>query len=131
VAKLAVLSDVCARPILLPRLNIGEKPYTCAGGVDSLSEQVTVDGRKYNFAYKEQTGRTIIAISPTSSEPRSEEDEDTVMRLRQLLSQRLMIDSSPELPLMLFVHKSDPNGNAISVPMEELRATVNACLKEL
>jgi hypothetical protein len=132
VAKLAVLGDVCARSVLLPRLNIGKKPYTCAGGVDSLSEQVTVNGRKYNFAYKEPTRRTIIAISPiSSSEPWTEEDEDAVVRLRQLLSQRLLIDSDPKLPLMLFVHKSDPNGNAISVPIEELRTTVNACLEEL
>ena len=32
---------------------------------------------------------------------------------------------------MLFVQKVDPKGNAVSVPIEELRAIVKACLKEL
>jgi hypothetical protein len=97
--------------------------------LDLLSEQVRVNDRKYNFDYKEQANRTIIAIS--SSEPWDWQDAQAVKRLGQLLSQRLLIDSNPKLPRMLFVHKRDPNGNAVSVPFEELMATVKACLNEL
>jgi hypothetical protein len=90
---------------------------------------VTVNGREYNLDYKEQTNRTIIAIS--SSEMYDEQDENNIMTFSELLSKTLRVDRNPKLPRMLFVQKIDQNGNGASVPIEELRATVKACLKEL
>jgi hypothetical protein len=96
-----------------------------------MSEEAIIGDRKYNFEYKEQTSRTIIAIS--SAEISDDQDVDLVMRLHELLalSQTVVVDSNPELSRMLFVQKVDPKGNAVSVPIEELRAIVKACLKEL
>jgi hypothetical protein len=90
---------------------------------------VIINGREYNLDYKEQTNRTIIAIS--SSEMYDEQDENNIMKFSDLLSKRLRVDRNPKLPRMLFVQKIDQNGNGTSVPIEELRATVKACLKEL
>jgi hypothetical protein len=60
-----------------------------------------------------------------------EQDTNNIMEFTQLLSEKLHVDGNPRLPRMLFVQKIDQNGNAISVPVEELRVTVKTCLKEL
>jgi hypothetical protein len=94
-----------------------------------LSEQVVVNGRKYNFDYKEQPNRTIIAIS--SSEIWDERDADAIAKLSLLLSKRFQMSSNPKLHRMLFVQKIDPSGNVANVPIEELKATSEICLQQM
>jgi hypothetical protein len=94
-----------------------------------MPEQMVVNGREYGFHYKEQPNRTIIFVS--SSERWDKQDADTVMRLGRLLSQNLLVSSNPKIPRMLFIQKNGPNGNGTSVHIEELKATVKACLKQI
>jgi hypothetical protein len=99
-----------------------------------LSENVRIRNREYNFDYQEQAARTVIAIS---SEKWTDEDMENIVVLSQLLGETtwnnfgLLIDSNPRLPRMLFVQKVEPNGNLSSVPIEELKTIIKACLQKL
>ena len=93
-----------------------------------LSDDFTINGREYNFDYKEQTNRTIIVISSQSWD---RQDDETITRLRELLALRVSVNSNPNLPRMLFVQKKQADGNSASVPIEELKMIVKNSLDEL
>jgi hypothetical protein len=92
-----------------------------------LSENLTINGREYNLDYKEQANRTLIVIS---SQDWDQHDMETMMRFRELLALRLSVDSNPRLPRMLFVQKKQADGNGTTVPIDELKGIVKACLNE-
>jgi hypothetical protein len=92
-----------------------------------LSENLTINGREYNLDYKEQANRTIIVISSQSWD---EQDEETMTRFRESLARSLSVDSNPRLPRMLFVQKKQADGNSTTVPIDELKGIVKACLAE-
>lgn len=60
-----------------------------------------------------------------------EQGTNYIMKLSQLLSKRLKVDSNPQVPRMFFVQKSQPDGNFTAVPTEELKAIIKTCLDEL
>ena len=82
-----------------------------------MAENLEINGRPYNFDYKEQANRTVIAISSLTWD---EQDRETITRLRKLLAQSLVVDPSERLPRMIFVQKKEPNGHLHSVSIEEL-----------
>jgi hypothetical protein len=92
-----------------------------------LSEEFTIHGREYNFDYKEQINRTVIVISSQSWD---RQDAEMMKRLSDLLAQRVSVNSNPKIPRMLFVKKSQPDGNSTAVPIEELKGIVKNCLDE-
>jgi hypothetical protein len=92
-----------------------------------LSEEFTISGREYNFDYKEQANRTIIVIS---SQNWDKQDDATMTRLRELLAQRVSVNSNPGLPRMLFVQKKQPDGISIAIPIDELKRIIKSCLDE-
>ena len=81
-----------------------------------LSENFTIDDRKYNFDYKEQTNRTIIVIS---SQTWDEQGPETMTEFRELFAQRVSVSSTPSLP-PIFFSKNQPDGNSSAVLIEEL-----------
>ena len=93
-----------------------------------LSDDFTINGREYNFDYKEQTNRTLIVISSQSWD---RQDDETITRLRELLALRVLVNSNPNLPRMLFVQKKQVDGKSTSVPIEELKMIVKNSLDEL
>ncbi len=93
-----------------------------------LSEDFTINGREYNFDYKEQANRTLIVISSQSWD---RQDAEIVTRLRELLALRVSVNSNPNLPRMLFVQKKQPDGNSTAIPIEELKMIVKNSLDEL
>ena len=93
-----------------------------------LSENLTINGREYNFDYKEQANRTIIVISSQSWD---EQDAETMTRFRELLAQGVSVNSNPSLPRMIFVQKNQPDGNSTAIPIEELKKIIKTCLDEL
>ena len=93
-----------------------------------LSEEFTINGREYNFDYKEQANRTIIVISSPSWD---RQDAETIARLREMLAVSVSVNSNPNVPRMLFVQKSQPDGNSAAIPIEELKRIIKNCLDEL
>ena len=93
-----------------------------------MSEDLEINGRQYNFDYKEQASRTLILISSATWD---EQDRGAITRLRELLAVRLVVDPGERLPRMLFVQKKQPNGDLQSVPVEELKRIIKICLEEI
>ena len=95
-----------------------------------LSDDFTINGREYNFDYREQhkAKRTIIVVSSQSWD---RQDDETITRLRELLALRVSVNSNPNLPRMLFVQKKQADGKSTSVPIEELKMIVKNSLDEL
>ena len=94
-----------------------------------LSENFMIDGREYNFDYKEQelAHRTLIVIS---SEFWDEQDMKMVERLRELLAVRLKVTNNPNLPRMVFVQTKKPDGTLVIVPIAEVKDIVKSCIAE-
>lgn len=99
-----------------------------------MSESLEINGRRYNFGYKQQEYRTVIVISrPWSEESLNEEmswddhDEELIMRLRKSLAQSLVVGANDGLPRMLFIQQKGPDGELRSVPVEELKKIIKTC----
>ncbi len=100
-----------------------------------MSENLEINGRRYNFDYKQQERRTVVVISsPWSEESWNEEmpwddtDNEAIMRLRKSLEQTLAVTANEGVPRMLFVQQKEPDGELRSVPVEELKKTIKTCL---
>jgi len=94
-----------------------------------------INGRRYNFDYKQQERRTVVVISsPWNEETLYEEmswddaDNEVVMRLSKSLEQSLAVTANEKPPRMLFVQQKEPDGELRSVPVEELKKTIKTCL---
>ncbi len=103
-----------------------------------MSESLEINGRRYNFAYKQLEHRTVVVISTPWSEESlhslneemswDDTDNEVFMSLRESLEQTLAVTTNEGVPRMLFVQQGGPDGELRSVPVEELKKTIKTCL---
>jgi hypothetical protein len=106
-----------------------------------VSESLEINGRRYNFDYKQQEHRTLVVISTPWSEESlhslneemswDDADNEVIMRLRKSLGQSLAVTANENPPRMLFVQQKEPDGELRSVPVEELKKTIKTCLDSM